>query len=81
MADISQIQIVPVDNGFFIQVINADGSGQQNPRRVATNREELVKEIKALAENLYSKEPPPPQTTMAVPSQPPTVPVNPQAPR
>lgn len=60
--EMAQIQIVPVDNGFFIQVVNADGSGQLNPRRVANDREQLVEEVKKLAEGLYTKEPPKPQT-------------------
>lgn len=61
MADIAQIQIIPVeDGGYFIQVINADGSGQKNPRHVAINREDLVVKIKALADGLFTKEPPPP---------------------
>lgn len=59
--DMAQIQIVPVDNGYFIQCVNADGSGMLNPRRVATSRDELVEQIKGLAEGLYTKEPPEPQ--------------------
>ena len=67
--DIAQIQVVPVENGYFIQVINADGSGQKNPRKVASTREQLVEEIKKLADDLFTKEPPsqlgssPPQPT------------------
>jgi hypothetical protein len=56
--DIAQIQVIPVENGYFIQVVNADGSGQLNPRRVASSREDLVKQVKELADLLYSKEPP-----------------------
>jgi hypothetical protein len=59
-AEIAQIQIVPVDNGFFIQCVNADGSGSYNPRKVANNREELERVMKEIAEGLYTKEPPPP---------------------
>ena len=68
--DISQIQIIPVENGFFIQVVNADGSGTLNPRRVASDRDDLVKQIKELAEGLYTKEPPqqPGQPTPTQPS-------------
>ena len=55
--DISQIQIIPVDNGFFIQIVNADGSGSLNPRKVATDRKDLVKQIKEVADLLYTKEP------------------------
>lgn len=69
--DIAQIQIIPVDNGFFIQVVNADGSGQSNPRKVATNRDELVKQIKELAEGLYSKEPQKPGFPQIPPVSPP----------
>jgi len=69
--DISQIQIIPVENGFFIQVVNADGSGQLNPRRVANGREDLVNQIKELADLLYSKEPPE-QPTPGQPLPPPT---------
>jgi hypothetical protein len=65
--EVAQIQIVPVDNGFFIQVVNGDGSGASNPRLVANTREELVKTVKSLAEKLYTKEkpvtPPPPTTS------------------
>jgi len=70
--EIAQIQIVPVDNGFFIQCINVDGSGQSNPRKVAGNREDLVKEIKDLAELLYSKEPPQVTQPTSQPPKPPT---------
>jgi hypothetical protein len=70
MADIAQIQIVPVDNGYFIQVVNADGSGQSHPRKVANSREELVERIKELAEGLYTKEPPA-LPSMAQPQSPP----------
>ena len=67
--DISQIQIVPVDNGFLIQSVNADGSGTSNPRRVANDREELVAQVKLLADLLYTKEPPAqPGSTPAAPS-------------
>jgi hypothetical protein len=55
--DIAQIQIVPVENGYFIQCINIDGSGTNNPRRVANSKEELASQIKELAELLYTKEP------------------------
>jgi len=58
--DIAQIQIVPVENGFFIQCVNVDGSGTLNPRRVARDREDLAKQIKELADVLYTKEPPTP---------------------
>lgn len=76
MADIAQIQIIPVEDGYFIQVINADGSGQKNPRRVATTREELVEKVKALAEDLFTKEPPTPpgQVPPAQPAQTPPPP-------
>lgn len=66
MQDLAQIQIVPVEDGFFIQVINSDGSGAKNPRHVASTREELVEKIKKLAEGLFTQEPPKPQ----VPGQP-----------
>lgn len=56
--DICQLQIHPVDNGFFIQWVNADGSNLYNPRQVAKNREELVEAVKTIAEGLYTKEPP-----------------------
>lgn len=65
--DIAQIQIVPVENGFFIQCVNADGSGQSNPRLVANSREELVTQVKELAERLYTKEPPPQPGRVAPP--------------
>lgn len=69
--DIAQIQIVPVDNGFFIQVVNGDGSGTSNPRRVAANRTDLVKQVKEIADQLFTKEPPkanqPPQPSVNVP--------------
>jgi hypothetical protein len=68
--DIAQIQIVPVDNGFFIQVVNADGSGTLNPRKVAVDRKDLVKQVKELAEQLYTKEPP----KSGAPSQPSPIP-------
>lgn len=68
MADIAQIQIVPVDNGFFVQVINSDGSGTKNPRLAALNRADLVKEIKKLAEELYTKEPAKPTTLVPPPA-------------
>jgi hypothetical protein len=58
--EIAQIQIVPVDNGFFIQCVNADGSGSYNPRKVANTRDELELVMKEIAEVLYTKEPPPP---------------------
>jgi hypothetical protein len=67
--DISQIQIIPVENGFFIQVVNADGSGTLNPRRVASDRDDLVKQIKELADGLYTKNPP----KAGEPQAPPTV--------
>lgn len=66
--DLCQIQIVPVDNGFFVQVVNGDGSGQYNPRLVANNREDLVKAVKKLSESLYTKEPPPPPTSSTPPT-------------
>lgn len=69
MADIAQIQIIPVDNGYFIQVVNADGSGTLNPRRVANDQPELVKQIKQLADGLYTKEPQQPGT-LGTPPQP-----------
>jgi hypothetical protein len=65
--DIAQIQVVPVENGFLIQCINADGSGLRNPRRVALTREDLAKEIKNIADILFTKEPPKPEE-QAVPS-------------
>jgi hypothetical protein len=71
--DIAQIQIIPVENGFFIQVVNADGSGQLNPRRVASGREDLVKQIKELADLLFTKEPPP-TNIPGMPQPPPTPP-------
>jgi hypothetical protein len=66
--DIAQIQIVPVDNGFFIQCVNMDGSGQFNPRRVAADRNDLVKQIKEIADGLYSKEPPKPGAPLSPPA-------------
>jgi hypothetical protein len=73
--DIAQIQIVPVDNGFFIQCVNSDGSGTLNPRRVAANREDLIKQVKELADGLFSKEPPkPPQPGGTLLTPPPTSP-------
>jgi hypothetical protein len=71
--DISQIQIIPVENGFFIQVVNADGSGTLNPRRVASDRDDLVKQIKELADGLYTKNPP----KAGEPQVPPTGKLNP----
>jgi hypothetical protein len=67
--EIAQIQIVPVDNGFLIQCVNADGSGTSNPRKVATSREELIKRVKEIADGLYSKEPPK-QPTLGAPEPP-----------
>lgn len=64
--DLAQIQIIPVEDGaFFIQVINADGSGQKNPRHVAQDREKLVEKVKLIADSLFTKEPPAPPPTVA----------------
>ncbi len=69
-----QIQIQPVENGFVVQAVNVDG-GNLSRRFVATTREDLVAQVKTLADVLYTAKetsakptPTPPQTQPPAPS-------------
>lgn len=66
----AQIQITPVDNGFLVQIVNSDGSGHKTSRRIAADRDQLIKEIHAAADTLYTVDPPEPRTAVPAPAKP-----------
>jgi len=55
--DIATIQLQKVDNGFLLQGVNVDGAGK-SVRMVAMSREDLVKAIGLIAEDVFTKEAP-----------------------
>jgi hypothetical protein len=48
----AQIQIQPVENGYIMQAVNLDGE-RLNKRHVASTRDEMVKQVKAYADELF----------------------------